>query len=263
MSTFHPREARYGRRELIRRGAVGAVLLSSAGTLLSACGGDDTGGSSAVDLQLARPDNPVTHPLFDDNADDRVRPRAGERHAPDLQLERLPLAEDQEGLREGVRRQGRGDVLLHDGRGDREDLLGRGRLRRVLPVRRPSEPARGREAAPALEPRVPPEPHEPLDLDPGSLVRQGLALHGAVHGLHDRDRVPDGQGLDDPARLRQPVRDVLGGGGAREDVPPRRLPRRVGAHASEERDHGHQHRGSRRHRRSPRRSSSRSATRST
>jgi spermidine/putrescine transport system substrate-binding protein len=67
MSTFHPREARYGRRELIRRGAAGAILLSSAGTLLSACGGGDSGGSSAVDLQLARPDNPVTHPYYDDN----------------------------------------------------------------------------------------------------------------------------------------------------------------------------------------------------
>ena len=67
MSTFQPREARYGRRELIQRGAAGAVLLSSMGTLLSACGGDDSGGSAAVDLQLARPDNPVTHPYFDDN----------------------------------------------------------------------------------------------------------------------------------------------------------------------------------------------------
>jgi spermidine/putrescine transport system substrate-binding protein len=67
MSTFHPREARYGRRELIRRGAAGAILLSSAGTLLSACGGGDSGGNGAVDLQIARPDNPVTHPYFEDN----------------------------------------------------------------------------------------------------------------------------------------------------------------------------------------------------
>jgi len=68
MSTFHPREARYGRRELIRRGAVSAVALSSMGALLSACGGgSDGGGSSAADLRLARPDSPVTQPLFDDN----------------------------------------------------------------------------------------------------------------------------------------------------------------------------------------------------
>ena len=56
--------------------------------------------------------------------DDRLRPRAGERDASHLQLERLPVAEDQEGLRQGVRRRGRGDVLHHARRGDLEDQLG-------------------------------------------------------------------------------------------------------------------------------------------
>jgi spermidine/putrescine transport system substrate-binding protein len=65
--TFHPRESRYGRREFLGRSAVGIAGLSSLSGLLAACGGA-TGGSSAVDLQLARPDNPVTWPFFDDNA---------------------------------------------------------------------------------------------------------------------------------------------------------------------------------------------------
>jgi spermidine/putrescine transport system substrate-binding protein len=63
---WHPRE-RIGRREFIQRSAAGVFALSSMGTLLSACGGED-GGSEASDLVLARPDNPVTWPLFDDNA---------------------------------------------------------------------------------------------------------------------------------------------------------------------------------------------------
>jgi spermidine/putrescine transport system substrate-binding protein len=63
--TWHPRE-RYGRREFLGRTAFGALALSGAGGLLSACGGSDTAGKSAT-LQLARPDKPVTLSLFDDN----------------------------------------------------------------------------------------------------------------------------------------------------------------------------------------------------
>jgi spermidine/putrescine transport system substrate-binding protein len=63
--TLHPRESRYGRRELLQRGAAGAFLLSSMGTLLAACGGGD--GGSTAELQIATPDNPVSWPLYDDN----------------------------------------------------------------------------------------------------------------------------------------------------------------------------------------------------
>ena len=65
---FHPRESRYGRREFLGRSAVGIAGLSSLSSILAACGGGSNGGSSAVDLRLARPDNPVTWPLYDDNA---------------------------------------------------------------------------------------------------------------------------------------------------------------------------------------------------
>ncbi len=64
---IHPREARYGRRELLQRGAVGAVALSSFSTLLAACGGSDGGNFEPPELMLARPDNPVTWPIFEDN----------------------------------------------------------------------------------------------------------------------------------------------------------------------------------------------------
>jgi len=66
MATFHPRESRYARREFLQRGAAGAFALSSMGTLLAACGGDEAK-FRPPELQLARPDNPVTHPFFDDN----------------------------------------------------------------------------------------------------------------------------------------------------------------------------------------------------
>ena len=49
------------------RSAGGVVGLSSLSTILAACGGGNGGGSSAADLQLARPDNPVTWPIYDDN----------------------------------------------------------------------------------------------------------------------------------------------------------------------------------------------------
>jgi spermidine/putrescine transport system substrate-binding protein len=64
--TFHPREPRYGRREFIGRSTAGIVGLSSLSTLLAACGGSDNG-STAADLQIATPQNPVTRPLYDDN----------------------------------------------------------------------------------------------------------------------------------------------------------------------------------------------------
>jgi spermidine/putrescine transport system substrate-binding protein len=63
---FHPRESRYGRREFLGRSAAGIVGLSSLSTLLAACGGAN-GGGDVADLVLARPDNPVTWPLYDDN----------------------------------------------------------------------------------------------------------------------------------------------------------------------------------------------------
>ncbi len=66
MTTFHPREPRgIHRREFLTRSALGALGLTLAPSLLAACGGSSSG--SSVALQLARPDNPVTLPIFEDN----------------------------------------------------------------------------------------------------------------------------------------------------------------------------------------------------
>jgi spermidine/putrescine transport system substrate-binding protein len=67
VTVFHPREPqRFGRREFLERSALGALGLTVAGPLLAACGGGN-GGNGAVELPLARPDNPVTWPIYDDN----------------------------------------------------------------------------------------------------------------------------------------------------------------------------------------------------
>jgi spermidine/putrescine transport system substrate-binding protein len=71
MATFHPREPKgfgrgFGRREFLERSALGVLGLTVAGPLLAACGGGDDGAFTPPDLKFARPDNPVTHPIFAD-----------------------------------------------------------------------------------------------------------------------------------------------------------------------------------------------------
>jgi spermidine/putrescine transport system substrate-binding protein len=69
VTTFHPREPRrLARREFLRRSALGAAGLVVAPSLFAGCGGGDDGTSTATELPLARPDSPVTLPLYDDNA---------------------------------------------------------------------------------------------------------------------------------------------------------------------------------------------------
>ena len=146
--------------------------------------------------------------------------------AQDLQLERLPLAADQEGLREGVRRRGRGDVLRDDGRGDREDLVGRGRLRRLLPDQDRIGPPRHREDAAAAEPRLPPESREDgLARVAGPVVRQGLAVHRSVRHCTTGIGYRTDKIATTPRELLEPVRDLLGRGEQGEDLRPRRQPR--------------------------------------
>ncbi len=68
MTTFHPREPRgIHRREFLTRSALGALGLTMAPSLLAGCGGSDGSSSGSTVLQLARPESPVTLPLFDDN----------------------------------------------------------------------------------------------------------------------------------------------------------------------------------------------------
>jgi spermidine/putrescine transport system substrate-binding protein len=61
------------RREFLRRAGMTGIALPSMAAILAACGNDNGGGaggagaSPSAALQFARPDNPVTLPLFDSN----------------------------------------------------------------------------------------------------------------------------------------------------------------------------------------------------
>ena len=76
MTSWHPREGRrLGRREFLQRSAAGAFLATGGGSLLAACSSEEDttsapgGGTTTAKapFELARRDNPVTLPLFEDN----------------------------------------------------------------------------------------------------------------------------------------------------------------------------------------------------
>jgi spermidine/putrescine transport system substrate-binding protein len=74
---MHPREPRgLDRRQFLQRSAMAAFLASGGSAFLAACGSDETvgagvGGSGSETVkspfELARPDHPVTLPIYDDN----------------------------------------------------------------------------------------------------------------------------------------------------------------------------------------------------
>jgi spermidine/putrescine transport system substrate-binding protein len=73
---MHPREPRgLDRREFLQRSAATAFFASGGSALLAACGSDESAapggtggtGTTKAPFELARPDHPVTLPLFDDN----------------------------------------------------------------------------------------------------------------------------------------------------------------------------------------------------
>jgi spermidine/putrescine transport system substrate-binding protein len=77
VTSWHPREGRrLGRREFLQRSAAGAFLATGGGSLLAACSSETEettpspgGGTTTAKapFELARRDNPVTLPLFEDN----------------------------------------------------------------------------------------------------------------------------------------------------------------------------------------------------
>jgi spermidine/putrescine transport system substrate-binding protein len=73
LSARHPREAgSFSRRVFLERSATAALGLSAVGPLLAACGSGENGATpgatgAAADLQLARQDNPVKWPIYEDN----------------------------------------------------------------------------------------------------------------------------------------------------------------------------------------------------
>ena len=172
---------------------------------------------------------------------DRRRSEAGERAVAHLQLCRLRQSRRRRLVREQVRRQGRVHHVRHRRRVDHQ-VGQRCRRRRPPALRRAehAEPAdRGRVAA-AAQQVVPAELLERARRLRQPVVRLGIDLHRAVHGVLDRHRVPrrhDRSGGDGGGRLGHPVGpDVQG-----RDVDPRRLPRRALDGDAAPRPHRRQH----------------------
>ena len=187
------------RRTFMRHAATAAASLSVPG-LLAACGttsptAGSSGGSSTTPmgpggLPLARPDNPVTLPIYADNKAIASGPVAREGTAAVLQLGPVHQHRRRQGVREEVRRQ-RPDQHVHDDRrGGREDLQRHRSVRRVRARARVPRAARRRQGPAAAEPQLHPESQgQRVAVAAQPLVRRGRALHGSVHGLHDRNRL--------------------------------------------------------------------------
>ena len=156
-----------------------AAIGGSAATLLEACGTVllSTGDRAAVERTCrARPPKPVTLPIASDNSAIKDGSQAGEGHAEDLQLRRLRRARRDQGVREAVRRQGRHHHLRHRQRGQQK--LAHRRLKATSRCR-PPRLALQLIAAKILQPLNHSYITNFTNLVPvpGSLLRQGLALH--------------------------------------------------------------------------------------
>ena len=126
---------------------------------------------------------------------------------------------------EEVQLQGRVDDLQHDHRRDLEDQERRGRLRRLRPDAGQPRSAGRDQADPAAQPQLHPEHRASLARLQEPLLRPGLAVHGALHRLHDRHRLAEGPRRREPGytgeRLPDPVAEEV----RRQGRHPRRLPR--------------------------------------
>ena len=112
-------------------------------------------------LPLARPDNPVTLPIYADNKRDRLGPQAREGPAAVLQLGRVHQHRRRQVVREEVRRQGPDQHVHHDRRGGRQDLQRHRPVRRVRARAGVPRAAGRRQGAAAAEPQLHPEPARP------------------------------------------------------------------------------------------------------
>ena len=74
-STGNPSSAPIDRREFLRRSALAAIALPSAGAILAACGDDEA--PSVDGIELSRPDHPVTLPVNTETIADGLSPEAG------------------------------------------------------------------------------------------------------------------------------------------------------------------------------------------
>ena len=187
----HPREGWQGhgvprkltRRSFLGRSAGAALAALAGGSLLDACASGLTGSGA---LPLPRPNQPGAVAALLRQQRHRLGPGPGTGgHAPGLQLGRLRQPGLREQLRQEVQVQGTGHHVQHHGRGDREAAQ-RAELRRPDGRHRGrARPAHRVQAGPADQPLLHPGHRPGLVRLHQPLLRPGLAVHGAVHDLHD------------------------------------------------------------------------------
>ncbi len=144
----------------------------------------------------------------------RHRPEPGprtRRHPADLHLGRLHQPGLCRRLRQEVQGQGAGHHVQHHGRGDVQAAQ-RAQLRPAdRRYRRRARPAHRVQAGPAAQPLLYPEHHPGLARLHQPVLRPGLAVHGAVHDLYDRDLLAQGPGGREPVHDGQPVGHAVAG----------------------------------------------------
>ena len=192
------------RRQFLTRAAILAAAAPTLGAFLAAC--SKSGPSSGQPtLTLAAPDHPVKWDIADDNKPiaDGLAPEKGAtlkiyNYADYLSPQAIKSFEDQ------ARHQDRGLHLQRRRRGDHQAAQW-SRLRHLQRQLHRDQPPGGWEAGPTAEPLLHPRHQERVAELHQPLVRPGMALHRAVHHLHDRNRLADRPGARRYRRAEESV----------------------------------------------------------
>ena len=190
----HPREGWQGHgapRKLTRRSflgtAGGALAALGAAPLLEAC---SSGLAGSGTVPLPRPDNPVNWPISQDNQ--AIASGLAPEQDATLQLYTWVAYINQDVVNSFAKKfKCKVQITTFN---TMNEALSKLRSRAVLrPAgrrhRRRARPAHRVQAGPAAQPLLHPEHLPGLARLHQPVLRPGLAVHGAVHDLHDRDRL--------------------------------------------------------------------------
>ena len=246
---------RWSRRQFLGRSAALAVAAVGVGPLLAACGGDDddgsgssSGGGGGADALAGTPENPVTLPIFDDNPAiaDGLAPETGT-----LKIFNYPDYIDEEVIAAFEEEYGvTVEVTTFDVDDEAVEKLRSGQVKTDLflsaSYNNLPKLVAGKLAQPMNRSYITQLRLDPAQL-PGPVLRQGLAVLGALHRVRHRDHVPRRPGR--PCRGRgEGLGDLLGPGLLGPHVDPRRQARGHRPGAAAQGHHRHEHHRSRAHR---------------
>ena len=200
---MHPREGwtedrrPYGlsRRGFLKQGAAAGLLLGGASSLLEACGSSGTTGtaasSSSGGIPLPRPNSPVTWPLFKDNP--AIKSGLAPERDATLRLFNWVAYINPQCLKDfGKKYNCKVEVTTFE---NMDVALAKLRSGQHLgfDVFFPTVDVMAqlvvREADPAAQPQLHPEHHAGLVGLHQPVLRRQVAVHGALHHLHDRHRL--------------------------------------------------------------------------